>query len=167
MATGVAFIAIRFASHTSVDLPTVARQVIGRVGYEKSTFDARTCSVMTSINELPDGHHADVDENDMSDEEIARMSASHLVTVFGYACNHTPVLLPLPDLAIAQIGPMPSDRSPGGNATLLDTGWYRASGRRVPRPQAKSDPQRDRGYRARPPPSHWTPQGLRAISGAM
>ena len=94
--TGIAFIAVRFRARTSVDLQTVARDVIARVGYDAETFNARTCSIMTSINELPVEAFDDLDERELADAAVDRMPASHLVTVFGYACDHTPALMPLP-----------------------------------------------------------------------
>ncbi len=94
--TGIAFIAVRFRARTTVDLPTVAREVIQRVGYDAETFNARTCSIMTSLNELSAESFDDLDERELADAAIDRMPASHLVTVFGYACDHTPALMPLP-----------------------------------------------------------------------
>ncbi len=96
LATGVAFIAARVRSRAGVDLPSIARDVIARVGYDSETFNARNCSVMTSVNELLPDLHDHVDEHEMSDAAMDRLPASHLVTVFGYACDHTPALMPLP-----------------------------------------------------------------------
>ena len=50
---GILFIAARFASVGSVDIPEVARQVIAQIGYEHTDFNARDCTVMTSLMELP------------------------------------------------------------------------------------------------------------------
>src|SRR5262249_31947467 len=54
MATGILFIAARFASRASVDTPNVARQVIAQVGYDQPAFNAQTCSIVTSLRELPE-----------------------------------------------------------------------------------------------------------------
>src|SRR2546425_1197794 len=53
IATGVVFIAARFASTAQVDIPDVARRVIRQVGYEQGEFDATRCTIMTSLSEHP------------------------------------------------------------------------------------------------------------------
>lgn len=96
VATGILFIAARFASHASVDMPNVARQVIAQVGYDQPAFNAKTCSIVTSLRELPEGERRAFDERDLSDEEMERIAVKNQVTVFGFACNQTSALLPLP-----------------------------------------------------------------------
>lgn len=97
VAEGVTFIAARFASEASVDIPVVARQVIREVGYEDhGDFSARDCSVLTSLVELPPEMHVKRDEQDMDEKAVERLSATHQVTVFGFACDQTPALMPLP-----------------------------------------------------------------------
>jgi S-adenosylmethionine synthetase len=95
MATGVVFVAARFAANALVDLPAIARKVISEAGYVGGDFDARKCSILTSFAELPlesrQPPPADVDE-----EAIARVAANDQANVFGYACRETRELMPLP-----------------------------------------------------------------------
>lgn len=95
VATAVVFVAARFSSRATVDFPNIARQVIGQIGYADHEFNARTCSVLTSLKDLgPDGGCED--ERTLSEEEIDRVPAKNQVTVFGFACTQTPALMPLP-----------------------------------------------------------------------
>jgi len=96
IATGVLFIAARSASRARIDVPSIARQVIGEVGYRDDDFNAETCSIMTNLTELPLEDDARVDERTMSEREIGRRAASNGVTVFGFACRQTAALMPLP-----------------------------------------------------------------------
>ncbi|MEO5337642.1 MAG: methionine adenosyltransferase [Magnetospirillum sp. WYHS-4] len=96
VSTGLVFIAARFASRAQIDIPSVARRVIGHVGYDEGEFDAKSCSIMTTLNEMPDEAYKALDERAFSEEEIDRFPAQNLVTVFGYACRQTPGMIPLP-----------------------------------------------------------------------
>jgi S-adenosylmethionine synthetase len=57
VSTAILFIAARFASMASVDIPNTARQVINQVGYDHPDFNSKTCSIVTSLKELPAEEH--------------------------------------------------------------------------------------------------------------
>lgn len=96
IATGVVFIACRFASTAAVDIPEVARRVIRQVGYEQGEFDATRCSIMTSLSEhaLNPAHRED--EHELTDDRIESLTVGDQTTVFGFACTQTAALMPLP-----------------------------------------------------------------------
>jgi S-adenosylmethionine synthetase len=96
VSTGILFIAARFAGSTNLDVPELARQVIARVGYEGEDFNPRTCTIMTSLGELPDGPRRATDESELTQDQIERMPARQMANVFGFAARQTDVLLPLP-----------------------------------------------------------------------
>lgn len=93
-ANGILFIASRFDSAAVVDIPEVARQLIRQVGYDYEDFNADTCTVMTNLSEMP--HQAMVDERSLGEEALDRIPARNMANVFGYACDQTPALMPLP-----------------------------------------------------------------------
>jgi S-adenosylmethionine synthetase len=95
VATGVVFVAARYLARAIVDVPHIARQVISQAGYERRDFNAKTTSIVTSLNECAFSS-APRDERLLGDEEIECVSATHQATVFGYACDQTAALLPLP-----------------------------------------------------------------------
>ncbi len=96
IATGIVFIAARVGSTAGIDIPNTAREVILRAGYDQDGFDVRNCTVMTSLTELPPSPRGWKSEEDLDDDEIERIPVSDQVTVFGYACDHTPTFLPVP-----------------------------------------------------------------------
>jgi S-adenosylmethionine synthetase len=96
VSTSIVFIAARFSSDALVDFPNIARQVITQVGYDHGEFNGKTCSILTSLKELPVGEYSTIDERMLSDDAIEKITAKNQVTVFGYACNQTASLMPLP-----------------------------------------------------------------------
>lgn len=90
----VLFLAARYASEAVVDVPEIARSVIKDVGYWPRDFNADECTVVTSLIE----QSKTVRETNFSSmhDELDRITVSHQATVFGYACRHTPELMPLP-----------------------------------------------------------------------
>lgn len=96
VSTAIVFIAARFESDALVDFTKIARQTIEQVGYEQPSFSAKTCSIVTSLKELPPIENRYLDETKMSVEEIEQITVKNQATVFGFACNQTPALMPLP-----------------------------------------------------------------------
>ncbi len=96
VASGVLFLASRFSSVATVDVAQVARKVISKVGYDREDFNSRTCSILTSIKELPADDSASFDVESLSEEEIEGLSVRQQGTFFGYACSQSAGLMPLP-----------------------------------------------------------------------
>ena len=96
VSTAIVFIAARFASHASVDVPTVARKVIAEIGFNQEAFNSKTCSIVSSLKELPAEDRRGFDEKTLSEADMDQIDVKNQVNVFGFACNQTPSLLPLP-----------------------------------------------------------------------
>jgi len=96
VSTGIVFIAARFASNAVVDVSQVARRVIGDIGYDQPDFNPRTCTVVTSLKELPREARLPLDERRMSAEDLDTIPVRNAVTAFGFACDQTPTLMPMP-----------------------------------------------------------------------
>jgi S-adenosylmethionine synthetase len=96
VATAILFIAARFESSATVDFPGVARKVLNQIGYEHQAFNAKTCSIITSLKELPPRDQTFFNEAAISDEEMDRILIKNQVNIFGFACNQTAALIPLP-----------------------------------------------------------------------
>jgi S-adenosylmethionine synthetase len=96
VSSAIVFIATRFRSKIKMDFSRVARKVIKRIGYEQEDFNDKICSILTTPNALPVEEKDLFDEQALSEKEIGKIAARNQVTVFGFACNHTPTLLPYP-----------------------------------------------------------------------
>jgi S-adenosylmethionine synthetase len=96
ISSAIIFIAARFASEAKVDFAYVARKVIKRIGYDQPDFNAQICSILSAPHALPIDKSTQFDEEKISEAEIKRIAAKNQVTLFGFACNQTPALMPLP-----------------------------------------------------------------------
>jgi len=95
IANAIVFMAARFASPVRVDFGHIARQVINQIGYDQKAFNAKTCSIITSLKELAVEEGAR-DERSLTDEDIEKVSVRNQVTVFGFACDQTAGFMPMP-----------------------------------------------------------------------
>ena len=93
----IVFIALVFSSTALIDVANVARNIINQVGYDAPPFSGGTCTALTSIKELPLARKLRFDETRLTEEEIDRITVRHnQVNAFGFACDQTPVFMPLP-----------------------------------------------------------------------
>jgi S-adenosylmethionine synthetase len=117
VATGVVFLAARFAAEATVDLPAIARKVIADVGYLEGRFDARSCSILTSLAELP-LHMREPPAGSFEGQAVERCVAHDQANAFGYACRETPELMPLP-ISLAHRLARAIDRARGAEMSWL------------------------------------------------
>jgi len=96
VASAIVFIAANFSSNATVDLARTARKVIEQVGYDQQDFNARSCSILTIPQERPLNQQCRFKEHELSERALDEIPVRNQVTVFGFACDQTPILMPLP-----------------------------------------------------------------------
>ncbi|MCC7341599.1 MAG: methionine adenosyltransferase [Bryobacterales bacterium] len=109
--TGLVLVAGEITTTSYVDVPTLVREVVLDVGYNDARmgFDGKTCSVLNAIQSQSPDIAMGVDTGGAGDQGL----------MFGYACDETPELMPLPIMLAHQLVKQNTDVRRAGKLKFL------------------------------------------------
>ncbi|MEQ1947091.1 MAG: methionine adenosyltransferase [Bryobacteraceae bacterium] len=109
--TGICVVAGEITTKAVIDVPKLAREVIAHIGFTdaKMGFDAKTCGILNTIQTQSPDIAMGVDTGGAGDQGL----------MFGYACDETPELMPLPIMMAHKLCRQQSDVRRDGKLTYL------------------------------------------------
>ena len=109
--TGLVMVAGEITTKAKIDFQDVVRRTVAEIGYTRGKygFDAETCAVLSSIHSQSPDIAMGVDTGGAGDQGL----------MFGYACNETPELMPLPIMLAHKLARGLSERRRDGSLAYL------------------------------------------------
>ncbi len=111
LTTGICVVSGEITTTTYVDVPKLVRQVIEQIGYNNASygFDCHTCGILNTIQSQSPDIAMGVDTGGAGDQGM----------MFGYACDETPELMPLPIMMAHKLVRQLSDARREGKLDFL------------------------------------------------
>ena len=122
--TGMIIVAGEIRTQAYVDVPALAREVLREIGYDRAKygFDCDTCGVLNAIHDQSPDIAQGVDESyeaqhgQAGDDPYEKVGAGDQGMMFGYACDETSTLMPMPIYLAQRMAEQPGRRAQGRHA---------------------------------------------------